>query len=70
MRIITGIYKGRHFDVPHNFKAAHDGLCERETFLFNVLNTGFSAESPRDAQHFSCLARVADGSSSAKWWMP
>ena len=37
MRIITGIYKGRHFDVPHNFKARPTTDFAKEN-LFNVLN--------------------------------
>lgn len=37
MRIITGIYKGRHFDVPRNFKARPTTDFAKEN-LFNVLN--------------------------------
>lgn len=37
MRIITGIYKGRHFDVPHSFKARPTTDFAKEN-LFNVLN--------------------------------
>ena len=36
MRIITGIYKGRHFDVPHTFKARPATDFAKEN-LFNVL---------------------------------
>ncbi|MBR2204660.1 MAG: RsmD family RNA methyltransferase [Prevotella sp.] len=36
MRIITGIYKGRHFDVPHTFKARPTTDFAKEN-LFNVL---------------------------------
>lgn len=36
MRIITGIYKGRHFDVPHTFKA-HPTTDFAKENLFNVL---------------------------------
>lgn len=37
MRIITGIYKGRHFDVPRTFKARPTTDFAKEN-LFNVLN--------------------------------
>ncbi len=36
MRIITGIYKGRHFDVPRSFKARPTTDFAKEN-LFNVL---------------------------------
>lgn len=37
MRIITGEYKGRHFDIPHSFKARPTTDFAKEN-LFNVLN--------------------------------
>ena len=37
MRVITGIYKGRHFDVPRSFKARPTTDFAKEN-LFNVLN--------------------------------
>lgn len=37
MRIITGIYKGRHFDVPRSFKARPTTDFAKEN-IFNVLN--------------------------------
>ncbi len=37
MRVITGIYKGRHFEVPRNFKARPTTDFAKEN-LFNVLN--------------------------------
>ena len=37
MRIITGKYKGRHFDVPHTFKARPTTDFAKEN-IFNVLN--------------------------------
>lgn len=37
MRIITGIYKGRHFDIPRNFKARPTTDFAKEN-IFNVLN--------------------------------
>ncbi len=36
MRVITGKYKGRHFDVPHTFKARPTTDFAKEN-LFNVL---------------------------------
>ncbi len=36
MRIITGIYKGRHFTIPHSFKARPTTDFAKEN-LFNVL---------------------------------
>ena len=39
MRVITGIYKGRHFDVPRSFKARPTTDFAKEN-LFNVL-TGY-----------------------------
>lgn len=37
MRIITGIYKGRHFDIPRTFKARPTTDMAKEN-IFNVLN--------------------------------
>src|SRR5574344_2420370 len=37
MRIITGIYKGRRFDVPRTFKARPTTDFAKEN-IFNVLN--------------------------------
>ncbi len=37
MRIITGIYKGRHFDIPCSFKARPTTDFAKEN-IFNVLN--------------------------------
>ncbi|MBP5380216.1 MAG: RsmD family RNA methyltransferase [Bacteroidaceae bacterium] len=37
MRIITGKYKGRHFEIPHTFKARPTTDFAKEG-LFNVLN--------------------------------
>lgn len=36
MRIITGIYKGRHFDIPHTFKARPTTDFAKEN-IFNVM---------------------------------
>ena len=37
MRVISGIYKGRRFDVPHSFKARPTTDFAKEN-LFNVLS--------------------------------
>jgi 16S rRNA G966 N2-methylase RsmD len=37
MRVISGIYKRRRFDVPHTFKARPTTDFAKEN-LFNVLN--------------------------------
>lgn len=37
MRIITGLYKGRHFDIPKTFKARPTTDFAKEN-IFNVLN--------------------------------
>lgn len=37
MRVITGIYKGRHFEIPRSFKARPTTDFAKEN-LFNVLN--------------------------------
>lgn len=37
MRIITGKYKGRHFDIPRTFKARPTTDFAKEN-IFNVLN--------------------------------
>lgn len=36
MRVITGLYKGRHFDIPRTFKARPTTDCAKEN-IFNVL---------------------------------
>ena len=36
MRIITGIYKGRHFDIPRSFKARPTTDFAKEN-IFNVI---------------------------------
>jgi 16S rRNA (guanine(966)-N(2))-methyltransferase RsmD len=37
MRVISGLYKGRHFDIPHSFKARPTTDFAKEN-LFNVLS--------------------------------
>lgn len=44
MRVITGKYKGRHFDVPHTFKARPTTDFAKEN-LFNVLRAYIDFET-------------------------
>ena len=37
MRVVSGIYKGRRFDVPHSFKARPTTDFAKEN-LFNILS--------------------------------
>ena len=46
MRIITGIYKGRHFDIPRSFKARPTTDFAKEN-IFNVIG-GYSSTSSAD----------------------
>ena len=46
MRIITGIYKGRHFEVPRSFKARPTTDFAKEN-LFNVLRAYVDFEEDR-----------------------
>ena len=43
MRIITGKYKGRHFDIPRSFKARPTTDFAKEG-LFNILNNEYEFE--------------------------
>lgn len=52
MRIITGIYKGRHFDVPHTFKARPTTDFAKEN-LFNVLQGYIDIEDSTALDLFS-----------------
>ena len=52
MRIITGIYKGRHFDVPHTFKARPTTDFAKEN-LFNVLQGYIELEDSTALDLFS-----------------
>ena len=44
MRVITGKYKGRHFEVPHTFKARPTTDFAKEN-LFNVLRAYIDFET-------------------------
>ena len=51
MRIITGKYKGRHFDIPRTFKARPTTDFAKEN-IFNVLNGYMDF----DADHLAAAA--------------
>ncbi|WP_077196242.1 RsmD family RNA methyltransferase [Prevotella ihumii] len=52
MRIITGLYKGRHFDVPRTFKARPTTDFAKEN-IFNVLNAYIDFEDAMALDLFS-----------------
>ena len=52
MRIITGKYKGRHFDIPRTFKARPTTDFAKEN-IFNVLNGYVDYEETRALDLFS-----------------
>ena len=54
MRVVAGKYRGRHFDVPHTFKARPTTDFAKEN-LFNVLRSyvDFEAEAPRALDLFA-----------------
>ena len=56
MRVITGIYKGRHFDVPRSFKARPTTDFAKEN-LFNVLNGYLDFEEEPEALDLFCRHR-------------
>ncbi len=52
MRIITGTYKGRHFDIPRSFKARPTTDFAKEN-IFNVLNRYIDFEDATALDLFS-----------------
>ena len=62
MRIITGKYKGRHFDVPRSFKARPTTDFAKEN-IFNVLNGLLDFEGATALDLFS----GTDASRSSAW---
>lgn len=52
MRIITGTYKGRHFDIPKTFKARPTTDFAKEN-IFNVLNGYIDLDGARALDLFS-----------------
>ena len=55
MRIITGIYKGRHFEVPRTFKARPTTDFAKEN-LFNVLRAYVDFEDTTALDLFGGMA--------------
>ena len=64
MRIITGLYKGRRFDIPHTFKARPTTDFAKEN-IFNVLNSYIDLEDTIAVDLFAgtgiALARMQGG---------
>lgn len=58
MRIITGIYKGRHFDVPRSFKARPTTDFAKEN-IFNVLNGYIDFEEATALDLFSGTGSIS-----------
>ncbi len=58
MRIITGKYKGRHFDVPRSFKARPTTDFAKEN-LFNVLKGYLDFEETKVLDLFSGTGSIA-----------
>ena len=58
MRIITGIYKGRHFDIPRTFKARPTTDFAKEN-IFNVLNGYLDFEDATALDLFSGTGSIS-----------
>ena len=58
MRIITGIYKGRHFDIPKTFKARPTTDFAKEN-IFNVLNAYIDFEGATALDLFSGTGSIS-----------
>lgn len=58
MRVITGIYKGRRFDIPHNFKARPTTDFAKEN-LFNVLRRYTDFKDARALDLFSGTGSIS-----------
>ena len=58
MRIITGIYKGRHFDIPRTFKARPTTDFAKEN-IFNVLNGYLDFEDAAALDLFSGTGSIS-----------
>ena len=63
MRIITGIYKGRHFDIPKTFKARPTTDFAKEN-IFNVLNAYIDFEGATALDLFSGTGSISLGCAS------
>ena len=58
MRIITGIYKGRRFDIPRTFKARPTTDFAKEN-IFNVLNSYIDLEGARALDLFAGTGSIS-----------
>lgn len=58
MRIITGIYKGRRFDIPRSFKARPTTDFAKEN-IFNVLNGYIDLEGARALDLFAGTGSIS-----------
>lgn len=58
MRIITGKYKGRHFDIPHSFKARPTTDFAKEN-IFNVLTQYVDLEEAAALDLFSGTGSIS-----------
>ena len=58
MRIITGIYKGRRFDIPRSFKARPTTDFAKEN-IFNVLNGYIDLEGARGLDLFAGTGSIS-----------
>ena len=58
MRIITGKYKGRHFDIPRSFKARPTTDFAKEN-IFNVLNAYLDFEDATALDLFSGTGSIS-----------
>lgn len=58
MRIITGIYKGRHFDIPRTFKARPTTDFAKEN-IFNVLRGYIDFEGAQALDLFSGTGSIS-----------
>jgi 16S rRNA (guanine(966)-N(2))-methyltransferase RsmD len=58
MRIITGIYKGRHFDIPRSFKARPTTDFAKEN-IFNVLTAYMDFEDATALDLFSGTGSIS-----------
>ena len=58
MRIISGKYKGRHFDIPRSFKARPTTDFAKEN-LFNILNTMLDFEEIKALDLFSGTGSIS-----------
>ena len=58
MRIISGKYKGRHFDIPRSFKARPTTDFAKEN-LFNILNNMIDFEETKALDLFSGTGSIS-----------